>query len=225
MPASPFFEEAAALCKANPGLSIGLHLTVLGSRVRPVLRPEEIPSIVTKQGFFNETLEQFVKAAPDIKDVEKEFRAQITKAEKAGVKFVYLDWHRNPPENVRELVKKLCVEKKLLFGQATNGMLYGFRQINHDIESWPFKSFPDGQMIYYLAPSLTSEKKDQFYRILNELGPGKHMLVMHPGLAGPERASVTELITSPGTMDIIKRKNIRLVSYNDLWKENFITKK
>jgi len=44
---------------------------------------------------------------------------------------------------------------------------------------------------------------------------------MHPGLVAPQRTGVTELLCSLKTKDIIKEKNIQLVSYYDLWKEEF----
>jgi len=48
MPTSPFFEEAVGLCKENPDLAAGIHITLLGTRLRPVLSPDEVPSLVTR---------------------------------------------------------------------------------------------------------------------------------------------------------------------------------
>ena len=64
MPTSAFFDESVRMCKENPGLAIGLHLTLLGTRERPILPPGKIPSLVTKKGFFYETLEQLENADP-----------------------------------------------------------------------------------------------------------------------------------------------------------------
>ncbi len=68
---------------------------------------------------------------------------------------------------------------------------------------------------------LNKEQQQLFFDRLTNIKPGKWFTNVHPGLAGPERASVTELLCSPKTKEIIKMKNIQLVSYYDLWKEEF----
>jgi len=221
MPTSPYFEEAVRLCKENPALSAGLHITLLGTRLRPLLSPDKVPSLVTKQGFFYETGAELEKANPNLEEMEREMLAQIDKAKASGLHFVYLDYHRGPPQSVQDLVMKLCREQKLIYGQDFSGSLHGFVRLPHDIESWPAETLPDGQLVYYSAPSLTMEKEQLFFDLLTNLKPGQWTLVMHPGMAGPERASVTDLLCSPNAKEIIKIRNIQLVSYNDLWEAEF----
>jgi hypothetical protein len=224
MPTSAYFQEAVSLCKENPGLAVGLHLTLLGTRERPVLSPAEVPSLVRPNGFFYETLDQFEEAGPDPDEIEQELRAQIGKARASGLHFVYLDWHRGVSKTTEEIIIRLCREQRLIYGQveeAGDGTVYGYPRLKLIPESWPHKVLPDGRVVYYAAPALTDEERQSFFGALSGLTPGQWLTVAHPGLADPQRASVTELLCAPETHGIIKKKNIQLVSYYDLWEEEY----
>ena len=81
MPTSAYFEEAVRLCKANPTLAAGIHITLLGTKERPVLSPETVPSIVTPEGFFYETTEQLNNANPKTEEMEKKSEHRLEKLE------------------------------------------------------------------------------------------------------------------------------------------------
>jgi len=221
MPTSQFFEESVILCRKNPGLVTGVHITLLGTRTRPVLSPNLIPGLVTPEGFFYENLDQLTKAGPTPEEIDKEIRAQVNRVKATGLKFVYLDWHRSMPPAAVETIEKICREQKLVFGQEKEGSTYGYKRITIMPESWPTQKTPDGQVVYYAAPALSREQEESFYENLNNLKPGKWLAIFHPGTGEPQRLSVTELLCSPRTKEIIKNRNIRLVSYYDIWKEEF----
>ena len=88
-------------------------------------------------------------------------------------------------------------------------------------ETWPTLKAPDGQTIHYAAPAFTKEQQELFWDRLAALEHGNWITVVHPGTGEPERASVVELLCSPRTKEIIRMKNIQLVSYYDLWNEKF----
>jgi predicted glycoside hydrolase/deacetylase ChbG (UPF0249 family) len=221
MPTSQFFEESVALCRKNPKLVVGIHITLLGTRTRPVLSPDQIPSLVTLEGFFHETLDQLNNAGPKPEEMEKEIRSQVKRVKATGLKITYLDWHRSLPKAAEEIVDKICREQKLLFGQDKDGSAYGFKNVRFMPETWPTQKTPDGQIAYYAAPAFSKEQEEIFYKNLNDLKPGKWLGICHPGTGEPQRLSVTELLCSQRTREIIKRKNIILVSYRDIWKEEF----
>jgi predicted glycoside hydrolase/deacetylase ChbG (UPF0249 family) len=223
MPTSAFFEEAVQLCRENPGLAAGIHVTLFGSRKRPVLSPAEVPSLVTGKGYFYESTGQLdslnVQFDPD--EVEREIRAQIGKARASGLDFVYLDYHRGVPDFVDSLILDLCREQKLVYGQDKAGIIYGYPRTRFAPEQWFYQVLPDGQIVYYAAPAFNEDQKKQFYDALNSLEPGGWTVVVHPGLDVPQKASITELMCAPETKEIIKNKNIQLVSYHDLWEEEY----
>jgi len=218
---SQFFDESVVLCKANPTLTVGIHITLVGTKTRSVLSPEIVPSILTPEGFFYEKKNQLNNANPKVDEMEKEIRAQIQKARASGLNFVYLDNHRSIPEIAREIIFKLCNEQQLVSSQTLSE--YGYKRLGHNIESWPQHRLPNGELVYYPAPApLNKEKQQEFFDLLMNLEPGeRYMLNMHPGLAEPERSSVTELLCSSKTKEIIKMKNIQLVSHYDPWKEKY----
>lgn len=221
MPTSAYFEESVKLCKENPTLAVGIHISIADITQRPVLSPELIPSLVTANGFFYENTAQLEKAKPKIEEIEKEIRAQIGKARATGLHFVYLDWHRSVSPEVQDLILKICKDEKLIYGQAKDGFVYGYKWTSLVSESWPRQELPDGQTAYYAAPAFDETKKQTFLNSLNNLTPGKYIVAVHPGSAEPERNSMTGLLCLPETKKIIKEKNIRLVSYNDLWEEEY----
>jgi predicted glycoside hydrolase/deacetylase ChbG (UPF0249 family) len=218
MPASLFFDEGVKMCKENPELAAGVHIAVMGTGFRPVLSPEEIPTLVDARGYFFDTRAELDKANPAPADFEKEIRAQVDKAVRSGLHFVYMDYHMNPPEIVADIVRKICLEQNVVYGQNVLGSQNGYTWVYNDFESWPLQTLPDGAIAYYDIVPMPDEKKHMFYDLLENLKPGTLILAVHPGLVGKERSDVTLLMCSQKARDIIKRKNIQLISYSDISK-------
>jgi len=219
MPPAAYYEEAVRLCKENPSLAVGLHLTVLGTRQRPVLSPEEVPSIVTPQGFFYENQEQLENARPRESELEKEIRAQIGKARASGLSFVYLEEHRGTPPVVTRIIQKICREERLIYGEGEeiNGYIRVKLQPAAVVTG---HTLPDGHVVHYAAPPYSDEVRQSFFDTLNGLQPGRWWSKSHPGLYAT-KADLTELLCDPRTLEIIREKNIRLVSFRDLREEEF----
>ncbi len=92
----PWFEEAAARARANPGLDLGVHLTLNAEwahyRWGPVAGRDRVRSLLDADGMLPRTLaEVMTRARPD--EVEIELRAQIERALEAGVDVTHLDSH------------------------------------------------------------------------------------------------------------------------------------
>jgi hopanoid biosynthesis associated protein HpnK len=89
------FEEAVALAHEYPRLSLGIHLTLVEGM--PVLPPEKIPSLVTSNGRFFQSLNTFLlrwlRGQIRMKEVQQEYAAQIEKALKHGIRIDKLDSH------------------------------------------------------------------------------------------------------------------------------------
>ncbi len=91
------FDDAVTLALANPGLGVGCHLAVVGGR--PVAPTREVASLVDENGFMPATLTQLMmkmaRGAVQTTDIEREFRAQIERVVKAGIKPSHLDTHKH----------------------------------------------------------------------------------------------------------------------------------
>ncbi len=91
----PWFPEVAQWAKSHPDADLGLHLTLNADwtsyRWRPV---SSLPhsSLVDRDGYLP-LLTEYVTSHAKIPDVEAELRAQVDKAEAAGIKPSHLDSH------------------------------------------------------------------------------------------------------------------------------------
>lgn len=229
MVASPFFEEAVRLCNDNPTLAVGVHITLVASTpTRSVLSPEIVSSILTPDGFFYYDVDELNDANPKYEEMEIEVRAQVEKAMDCGLHFVYLDWHKSgnpesPSYKMRQdIIVKLCLEQQLIFGSDWEGQIYDYKRTPFIPEHFPIHIFPDGKKVLYPpAPALSEKDKQLFFYRLANLKPGHWIAPVHPGMAEPERNSVTDLLCSAETKEILIRNNIQLVSYYDLWREEY----
>ncbi len=93
----PWFPEAAARARANPGAyDLGVHLTLNSEwphyRWGPVAGRRAVPSLLDDEGYLPRTaLEVAQRAKPA--EVETELRAQIEAALAAGIDVTHLDSH------------------------------------------------------------------------------------------------------------------------------------
>jgi len=87
--------EAVALAKANPGLSVGLHLVLVSGR--SALSPSEIPDLVDRNGRFpwgpvrSGLRYQFGRSARA--QVRREIRAQLERFLRTGLPLAHVDGH------------------------------------------------------------------------------------------------------------------------------------
>lgn len=214
---SPWFEEAARMCREHPEWCIGVHLTLNAEwrdyKWKPITPVTEVSSLVDEDGYFYPTTEAFLAASPDLEEVNKELRAQVDLALKREVDVQYIDTHmdtaRATPE-LREIVLKICRDYKL--------------PLSRESDEKPLS-------IYEIPPE---EKGKVLSEKLRQLGPGLWLLVVHPGLDTPEeralvdanpeglpdvaanRAAVTRALTSTRIKKIIKQRGIQLTDYRKL---------
>lgn len=84
----------AAVHAAYPDLPIGLHLNI--TEGRPVLPPEQVPTLVDPNGRFysiDEIPKQLLRIAPD--ELAAELRAQAELLTSVGVRFTHIDYHQH----------------------------------------------------------------------------------------------------------------------------------
>jgi predicted glycoside hydrolase/deacetylase ChbG (UPF0249 family) len=226
----PWFEEAARLCKENPGLEVGVHLTLTSEWDNVKWRPlTHAPSLVNPDGYFFQMTGSgwppgvqwppgtaFKDAAVKIEDVEKELRAQIELAKRKIANVTHVTAHMGTatcrPE-LKDLVSRLADEYGLITWDdlTSKGVQY--------TGGWGSNSDAPEQRAAALAEKL------------RQLEPGTWIIVEHPGLDTPEmralghpgssniaqaRWGVTRAYTSPEVKQIIKDRGIQLITYTDL---------
>jgi len=97
MPGGAAFDEAVEIARQNPGLQVGLHLTLVQGR--PVLAPEKIPGLVGTDGCFPDNpvlvgMKLFFDPTVRLQ-LRNEIEAQILKIKKTGIPLSHIDGHLN----------------------------------------------------------------------------------------------------------------------------------
>lgn len=109
-----FFEDAVLSAKNNPGLDVGLHITLIEER--PVSRPETVKSMLGANGLFfgknYQFLFRYFLGKIKKNEIEKEIRAQFEKALTCGIRLTHVDSHRHIHmlPGILKIVIKLCRE-------------------------------------------------------------------------------------------------------------------
>jgi len=217
----PWFREAITLLDENPGLDVGVHLTLTsewdGLKWGPLT---SAPSLVDADGYFYPNVGEpgkagsgcFGDARPD--EIERELRAQIELARRHIKHLTHLSTHMFHPQATPELgaiIQKLASEYGLPL------KIDSVRWLG-DLGEWP--------------KTTAAQKEDAMAAHLENATPGTWFFLEHPGDNSPEmqamhalhwypnvaadRDGVTHLFTSPRIREIIARRHIQLISYADL---------
>ena len=217
-----WYQEAVDILKANPQITVGVHLTLNAEwknyRWGPISGRDKVPSLVDKDGYFLPSRDAFFANNPKTEEVEIEIRAQIERAINSGLIISYLDYHMgtavDKPE-LRNIVEKLAEE----YGLAVSRY---FSEV--DVES-----------MYSVN---IEKKKDYLFNLPEKIEEGKiNLLVCHIGKDQPELQAMIDMnsfglkemskhreaelnaLISAKQEKIFEKNNIRLVSYNDLINE------
>jgi predicted glycoside hydrolase/deacetylase ChbG (UPF0249 family) len=89
------FDDAVRLAKENPGLGIGIHLNLTDGR--PLLPPETVFTLVSKDGFFTNRRSLWKKVTfsnISLSHIEMELRSQLEKIKSAGINITHIDTHQ-----------------------------------------------------------------------------------------------------------------------------------
>jgi predicted glycoside hydrolase/deacetylase ChbG (UPF0249 family) len=220
---SPWFPEAVKMLAENPTVDVGIHLAITSEWDNEKWGPiSDCPSLKDPDGYFypmvfpnkNYPGRSIKENKWTLKDVEKEWRAQIELGLRKIPRISHISAHMgctNLDDSTRALAKRLAKEYKIDIDPMERGAKY----------------------VSYDGPKATSEEKvESFIKMLDKLEGGNiYLFVDHPGLNNAElqaihhigyenvasdRQGVTDAWTSPKVKEAIRRKGIELISYKDL---------
>jgi predicted glycoside hydrolase/deacetylase ChbG (UPF0249 family) len=222
---APWFPEAARLLKENPGLDVGVHLTITSEWDNIKWRPlTSAPSIVDDDGYLMPMVQPRPGAAPgqslkerkwQLDEIERELRAQLTLAKRhlpqASYTWNHMGFTSLGPD-VASLVSRLSKEYGLVvpseIGVQMIGRIYDGRDSG-------------------------AVKADKLAAKLETLGPGLWLHIDHAATDDPEtqalghagyewvaadRRANFEAWTSPKVREVITRRGIKLTNYRELAK-------
>jgi predicted glycoside hydrolase/deacetylase ChbG (UPF0249 family) len=217
--ACPWYQETVEMLKRHPAVAVGVHLTLNSEwknyRWGPVSGRGTVPTLVDDEGYFFPTSEALYQRHPDLKEVERELRAQIERALRSGLKIDYVDYHMGTatryPE-FRDLTERLAREYKL-------GMSQYFAESRENPQ-------------YDAAPAA---KTDSLLAFINRLHPGINLVVTHVGIDNEELGALLDMNTDGGLPEMsrnrqgeldaltsrrfgeaLKARNVRLITYRQL---------
>jgi len=219
MVACPWYLEAAEILNDNPQVSVGIHLTLNSEwehyKWGPVLGAAQAPSLVDENGHFFATGAELLENGMDLGEVEAELRAQIERANQAGLDVDYLDYHMLTAISTPQLqgvVEKLAKDYGL-------GLSRYFDEPS--LSLWDVE--PDKKLATLL---------DTVNRITSD---APTLLVMHLGLETPEMGALVDVnypvdpyrvaihrqaeldaLTSRAFFRVVADRDIRFVTYKDM---------
>jgi predicted glycoside hydrolase/deacetylase ChbG (UPF0249 family) len=92
----PWFPSVAAYCRENPGLDLGVHLTLTSEwdsyRWGPLSTRDPDSGLLDSEGYFHRRSES-VQEGASVDAVQMELEAQLARALKAGIDVTHLDTH------------------------------------------------------------------------------------------------------------------------------------
>ena len=128
MPGGAAFDDAAALARRTPELSVGIHLTLVNGN--PVLPPAEIPTLVTEAGVFVDDhtalTVRVLRGAVNLSEVRAELAAQLRRVEAAGIHPTHADSHQHMHvlPGVIDIALDLCSEAQIPAMRAPRAPLF-----------------------------------------------------------------------------------------------------
>lgn len=116
------FEDAVAVAKRNPGLSIGVHLVLTG--LRPLSRPADIPGLAGGEGLLpsgpDALLGGLLSGRISRRAVYRELELQVTKVLDHGIVPTHLDSHKHVHLLPQVLEAVVAVASRFSIGWVRN---------------------------------------------------------------------------------------------------------
>jgi predicted glycoside hydrolase/deacetylase ChbG (UPF0249 family) len=196
----PWFPEVARWARAHPQADLGIHLAVnsewTGFRWAPISPRDEVASLLDADGYFP-LVETDVVARARPSEIGRELRAQIDKAQKAGIMLTHFDSHmatlfrkREFFEVFRELGKsyKLPVLLERLGSRGGEASPADVTQPAAD--SIAREALVD--RVLSISPGVSKEDWPAAYeKLLAPLPPGVYQLIVHLGYDDEEMRGAT----------------------------------
>jgi len=183
--ACPWYQEAVAILKKYPNVSVGVHLTLTSEwryyRWGPITGRTAVPSLVDSDGYFPHSGGAYRKGGYKIDEVETELSAQIERALHSGLKITYIDPHMgialSTPE-LRALTEKLAHKYHLAISTLSTVTYFGETYK----EMW-------GEPV--------ATKKSAFLAYVSHLNPSRpNLVVIHTATPGAEMDALYDMASS-----------------------------
>jgi len=230
----PWAPEIEAWVKDNPGMDVGIHLTLTAEwnlyKWDGISSSDQIPSLLDRNNYFYPSVEELGKTAKGA-EAEKELRAQIDKAIASGVQPTHLDTHMGSVLANPELVKvylglSQTYHLPILFPRAYLGML------PPDVaQSLGSQVFLLDNLFMLDERMVTPNWIDAYKKGIESMKPGLNQMIVHLALDNDEMKAITkghegygsawrqkdlDLVSSKEFRDLLKANNIILIGWKQV---------
>jgi hypothetical protein len=230
----PWANDVLAYSRDNPGLDVGIHLTMTAEwnyyKWDGLTPSDQIRSLLDKNGYFYSSVEELGRTARG-DEAEKEMKAQIDRVLSMGVKPTHIDTHMGSVLANPELTGaylKLSEEYKLpvLFPRQYLSMLPP--EAGKMMGS---KLFILDNLFMVEPPMVGAKWIDAYKKAIEGIKPGLNQIIVHVGIDNDELKAITkghpdynsawrqkdlDLVTSKAFIDLIKKNNIILIGWKQV---------
>ena len=242
----PWFPEVARVFKENPGLDLGLHLTLNCEyetyRWRPISTISQESGLIDENGYFKQDRHEVMKTA-NLESVAKEIEAQLRVALNSGVNPTHVDSHSGTlwtPKLINlyldfyenHQVLPVVFNPKDSIDPMLQGMLGVFNDSLDKIDNMAKNGHPLVDGISGLPVEHTYDRKDRLdlaKHILGNVQSGELThFAFHPMKNTPEshglkrysdgRIGDYEVFMQKELKDFMKDIGIQLIGYKDVLK-------
>ena len=208
----PWAQELLQACQQNPTLDMGVHLTLTsewsGYRWGPISTREPASGLIDEEGYFWHRV-QHVQAHLQLATAVTEMRAQIQRAQRAGLDFTHLDTHMGVailPELIQAYVDfGFAYGVPVLLPRQIDDYVRTLGLVGPDEQAWlAFTSAVEARGMplvdwFRITPGYHTDDGEVgraalYEALLHDLPPGITYFSLHPNASGdietivPERA-------------------------------------
>jgi hypothetical protein len=226
--------EIEAYVKANPGLDVGIHLTMTAEwdiyKWGGVVSSDQIASLLDKNNYFYPSVEELGKVAKGV-EAEKELKAQIDRAIASGVQPSHLDTHMGSVLANPELIKIYLnlsdiYHLPVLFPRAY--LSWFPPEMSKSMESKIFLL----DNLFMLEPKMISGNWiDPYKKAIEAIKPGLNEMIVHLAIDNDEMQAISkghddygsawrqhdlDLVSSPEFKELLKTNHIVLIGWRQV---------
>jgi len=219
-------ESLAAAFRDAPNLGMGVHLVLTWGK--PVLPPEEVPTIVDEKGYFFKIFQLSGHVGNfDLTEVHNEWRAQIEAFIASGRKPDHLDSHHHSSYSDPKLFKVMLE----LARDYDLPIRLPSKPEDGSIQIEPFAQILGQHAVRFPLSCITAfydkgASISNLFKIISAIPEGISELMCHPGYADSElmegssyttaRETELRILTSDEIQTYIKENDISLARFSDL---------
>jgi len=230
----PWLPEIAAYARSHPQADIGLHLTLTSEwrplRWAPVLGRELVPTLIDRDGYLYSSESQ-AATHMDIRETEREIRAQIARAKALGIQPTHLDSHMGTLYQNRalfEVLMRVAHENKLPVRLSKEW----FDRIHPFMPAVLGSDDIVADRIISIDPDVTAENWSRYYTdAIKSLSSGLTVMIVHLAYNDEEMQAITaehpnwgaawrqrdfDFVTSEAFRRVLAENHVKLVTWREV---------